>query len=1424
MSATVDSRVVEMHFDNSDFMDKIQETIAALEKLNAQIDSIHEANGLDSIVNENNGNGLDSVANSVSNIESRFSSLGVVGMTVLQRLTNAGINMGLKVGHALTAVFRQIEQGGFTRAKNIEQAEFLLSGLGADITKIMKDVNYAVEGTAYGLDEAAKASAVFFASGVKQGKEMKTALRAISGVAAMSGKSYSEMSDVFMDAAGKGMVMTEEIRRLQQQGIAADQYLVKFFNNVTNGSTKASKSVRENIEDITNGAEISIQDLTDPRKGLLSQGVIKFDTFAAAMDDAFGEHATKANETFTGSLANMKTALSRLGEMFITPAMKGAIPIFNATRKAINSFANELRDCDAVGAVWTGDISEMSDALSMFIYKVRDSGVMKEVAHSVTFAYKVLSNVLKNVAEAFDRVFNMSDSYTFLNMADSIKNFNDKLEVLIAKTVKMEQFQNVLVGIFSAFKVAKNIFSGVIKVIGAVVNAIFGLTGATGSLSEKFAGFMQKLADKSGAIGIFDLLATAINKAGQMAQKGLSVIMKGVDQLLSVFSDAIFGVNDFVGSLGLIGEAYTSLFLYTKFGRLIEGWKGDFKALFHLFDDTGSILAAPSRISKSLGSLMDTLKSMQHEVNSKILRNLAISIFMLAVSLKLISTVDAEKVATSLGAVTVLITEMMFVLERFTKLTQGDIVDSFKGLLAIGGLSNALIKVGAALVLMAIALKMIASLNPDEMARGLAALTIMLGSLLGFVVAISKFTSSAKSLGTVGIMMIELGIALNLIASAVEKMGALDPESLAKGIGSITVLFAAIFGLTAGISKFGSGGGAGMAAAGAGMVLMAAAINILVPAMQKLGNMNMPELAKGLGAVAAALTIMAAASQFLSIVGAEGFTIMAFGLASLATSIQRLGEMDVKTLAISIGALAAAMGVMLAAAAVASLVAPGLMILGAAMLVISSSVAILGAGLIMVGAGLTALSTGMLTLASTSQAVIVIFASTIATIIKTIVGIIPTIATSLAEAFVTFIETIATLAPRLREAFTTIVDEAIGAFEDNIPRLIKTGMKFIKSFLAGLALDIPKISEAAAAIIAGFINGIAAEQEALIESGINLMLSFINVLAQGIREHKDDIRNAILNLCEAILEAFCSFFGIASPSKVMKEQGANLIKGLVQGIKQHASKVATALVKAAKNGLTAIKNAAKGFVQAGVSIITNLIKGIKNKVGEIAKSITSGLSKAVTAVKNYASHFISAGWSLVQGIASGIRNGLSSVISAVGSIAQRALSHFKSVLGISSPSKEFAKLGVYIPEGAAKGIKSAANMVYLAVDKMGETSIKKMRKAVGKISDSINVDGDFNPTITPILDLSAVEKESSKINSLLAPDTLKAGYDTLNGVSISQSSALMFSMENLMRAVNKISDNPRSVTINANNYIDGSESPEAFANRFVRQLELEMRT
>lgn len=68
-------------------------------------------------------------------------------------------------------------EGGKNRALNIEQAKFQFKGLGLDVDKTMESASKAVQGTAYGLDEAAKIAGIFGTSGMQAGEEMTTALR-----------------------------------------------------------------------------------------------------------------------------------------------------------------------------------------------------------------------------------------------------------------------------------------------------------------------------------------------------------------------------------------------------------------------------------------------------------------------------------------------------------------------------------------------------------------------------------------------------------------------------------------------------------------------------------------------------------------------------------------------------------------------------------------------------------------------------------------------------------------------------------------------------------------------------------------------------------------------------------------------------------------------------------------------------------------------------------------------------------------------------------------------------------------------------------------------------------------------------------------------------------------------------------------------
>lgn len=176
---------------------------------------------------------------------------------------------------------------------NIEQAKFQLKGLGIAWSSIEDDINYGVKDTAYGLDSAAKVAAQLSASGIQIGDNMKTALRGISGVAAMTNSTYDDIGRIYTTVAGNGRLMGEQLLSLSGRGLNAAAALAKYLG-------KSEVEVRT----------------------MVSKGQIDFQTFADAMDSTFGEHAKAANETFTGALSNMKSALSRIGADVATPALE----------------------------------------------------------------------------------------------------------------------------------------------------------------------------------------------------------------------------------------------------------------------------------------------------------------------------------------------------------------------------------------------------------------------------------------------------------------------------------------------------------------------------------------------------------------------------------------------------------------------------------------------------------------------------------------------------------------------------------------------------------------------------------------------------------------------------------------------------------------------------------------------------------------------------------------------------------------------------------------------------------------------------------------------------------------------------------------------------------------------------------------------
>ena len=292
--SSIDERVVELQFNNGQFEKGVSQSVGTLERLKGSLNLEASANSLSSLERVGKNFNLSNVANNIQSVADRVSALGIIGDQVLRRLTDKAISFGSSL---LTAVPKQIVSGGKKRAQNIKQAMFQMEGLLGEEQfekqweDIKKDINYGVDSTAYGFDAAAKVAAQLTASNISFGTEMQTALRGISGVAAMTNSSYEEIGHIFTTIAGQGKVMSEQLNQFAYRGLNVAAELAK---------------------------KLQVDEAT--LRKMVSKGEVDFKTFATAMNDAFGEQATKANKTFDGAMSNIRASLSRMGEGFATPA------------------------------------------------------------------------------------------------------------------------------------------------------------------------------------------------------------------------------------------------------------------------------------------------------------------------------------------------------------------------------------------------------------------------------------------------------------------------------------------------------------------------------------------------------------------------------------------------------------------------------------------------------------------------------------------------------------------------------------------------------------------------------------------------------------------------------------------------------------------------------------------------------------------------------------------------------------------------------------------------------------------------------------------------------------------------------------------------------------------------------------------------
>lgn len=392
--STIDKRIVQMQFDNAQFERGISQSMDSLDEFNEKLqfkEAVKGINGLQRELNDVNFNGIQ---NAASRLSDYFTTIGgMIKKKIKENITDELVGAISKIEQATIG---QIKSGGWSRAMNLANAQFMIEGLKLDWNEMLKSINYGVQDTAYGLDAAAKAASSLAASGVDfhesvEGANdslMHTSLRAISGVAAMTNSTYEDISRIFTSVAGNGRLMGDQLLQLSARGL----------------------NVAANLAQVMNTTEADIRDM-------VSKGKISFEMFATAMDDAFGAHAKEANKTFTGALSNMKAALSRIGAIFATPVIAKTNEVFIAltskikeVQKALNDTTDNegqkvLRFAGHFAEAWEAGVEAVSKLIKAvdlsWFQKIADAA--DNAAQKVTGIFKTLESYIGGYSEELSK-------------------------------------------------------------------------------------------------------------------------------------------------------------------------------------------------------------------------------------------------------------------------------------------------------------------------------------------------------------------------------------------------------------------------------------------------------------------------------------------------------------------------------------------------------------------------------------------------------------------------------------------------------------------------------------------------------------------------------------------------------------------------------------------------------------------------------------------------------------------------------------------------------------------------------------------------------------------------------------------------------------------------------------------------------------
>lgn len=428
------------------------------------------------------------------------------------------------------------------------------------------------------------------------------------------------------------------------------------------------------------------------------------------------------------------------------------------------------------------------DTISETFTKVTDKlGIdTDKISDAIEKVTRGAKNGLKNVRDFIDSKRNQNGTAKQVEETGEVKPLDTKetLENAVKEDeVTVKWYENITID-----KV-KTVVDKVASILNTIISVLIAEQGL--ALIHAFKNFVNTLSDVADSL-----------------TGGVGALSGALDELGGVLKAFSFQISASAILTIAIAIAVLALSLKSLAKLDPKDMKNAADAITLLFIGLVGALSATSTAGKNIkASFVAHLSS-----------NIALSVLLMAMALKMLTKVNERDVAKSLTIMGVMVAYIKSIISSLTKLTKaanGSDIESFKG---IGSIMTSL----ALGINMLILPMLILALIPQKaLTKGITALGALIGVMLLFVditAAVVGLTNKSgddisKTLGKLGLIMLELAAAVNMLMIPLVILSAItadngDHFNIVGGIFALAVIFAAIAGaialITVVVKKLGS--------------------------------------------------------------------------------------------------------------------------------------------------------------------------------------------------------------------------------------------------------------------------------------------------------------------------------------------------------------------------------------------------------------------------------------------------------------------------------------------------------------------------------------------------------------------------------------------------------------------------------------------